>query len=268
MKKLITILLAVLCLTACGGKDDDKTITVIATPEPHSSILEQCKPLLAEKGYELEIIVVDDYYTPNKSLDMDEADANYFQHVPFFNGEVETNGYDIAIAAYIHIEPFGFYSKTIKDQNELKDGDRIIISNSVADHGRILAILDKAGILKLKEGADPQTATLDDVVENPLNLVFEQVNPEMLTSTYENEDNVALVAINGNYAIGAGLNPTKDAVILEQADETNPYVNIVACRTEDLNSDKINALVEVMKSDTIKNYITETYADGSVIPAH
>ena len=267
MKKIITLLFVLFVLVGCGSTNDEKTITVIATPQPHSTILEECKPLLKEKGYDLEIIVVDDYYTPNKSLNMKEADANYFQHVPFFDGEVETNGYDIAIAAYVHIEPFGFYSKSIKDVSELKENDRIIISNSVADHGRILSILDKAGVIKLKDGADPQTATLDDLKENKLNLVFEQVNPEMLTSVYNNEDGVALVAINGNYAITAGLNPVKDSVILEQADSTNPYVNIVACRSEDINSEKIKALVEVMNSDTIKEFIKNTYSDGSVIPA-
>lgn len=273
MKKLVQLLvvgLLTLGLGACGNKDtetgDDKTIHVVATLDPHSKVLEEAKTILEEDGWNLEITVVDDYYIPNKSVDAGDADANYFQHVPFFEGEVEANGYKLVNAAGIHIEPFGFYSQTIKDLNELKDGAKVVISNSVADHGRILTILAKAGVITLSEDADAINATINDITSNPKNLEFVEVKPELLVLSYENKEG-DLVAINGNYAIQGGLNPTKDAVLLEQADATNPYVNIVACREGEENSDKIKALVEVLKSDEIRTFIETTYADGSVIPA-
>ncbi|MEG0563091.1 MetQ/NlpA family ABC transporter substrate-binding protein, partial [Anaerorhabdus sp.] len=208
----------------------------------------------------------DDYYIFNKALNDGEVDANYFQHVPFFDGEVEANGYKIVNAAGIHIEPFGFYSKTIKTIEEIQDGATIIISNSVADHGRILSILAKAGVITLADGVDAQTATVEDITENTKNLKFQEVKPELLTTVFEQGEG-DLVAINGNYAIQAGLNPTKDAVILEQADATNPYVNIVAVQEGRENDPAIKTLIEVLKSDEVKQFILDTYSDGSVIPA-
>ena len=164
----------------------------------------------------------------------------------------------------------GYYGKTKAMATQLvfdavKENDVIVISNSVADHGRILAILDKAGVIELDDDVKVQDATIEDIKSNPLNLEFKEIKPEILTNAYENNEG-ALIAINGNYAIDAGLNPTKDAVLLESADEDNPYVNIVACQKGHENDEKIKALIEVLQSDKIKNYITSTYSDGSVIP--
>ena len=272
MKKLLTVLASlalVFGLVGCsnGGGSSENVLKVSATLDPHAKILEAAAPILEEKyGIELEIEVLDDYYIFNKALDAGEVDANYFQHVPFFNGEVEANGYDIVNVAGIHIEPFGFYSKTITSINALPENAEIVISNSISDHGRILSILDKAGVITLKSGVSALEATTADIVANPKNVTFTEVKPELLTLAYENGEG-DVVAINGNYAIQAGLNPTSDSVLLEQADSTNPYVNIVACKAGNENSDKIKALVEVLKSEEIKSFINSTYSDGSVIPA-
>ena len=163
------------------------------------------------------------------------------------------------------MEPFGFYSKTIKDVSEVKNGAEVIISNSVADYGRVLSILDDAGLIEMKEGVDVTSATLNDIASNPKNLKFIEVKPELLATSFKNGEG-DLVAINGNYAIQAGLNPTKDAVILEKATQDNPYVNIVACKKGHENDEKIQALIKVLKSDKIKSFIEETYK-GSVILA-
>lgn len=266
MKKLLIILFALLLLTACAGNKKENEIVVACTAEPHATILEEAKTYLKEKGYELKIEILDDYYIFNSALENGDIDANYFQHIPFFNNEVNEKGYDIKNAGGVHIEPFGFYSKRYTSVDELKDGDEVIISNSISDHGRILSILDENGIIKLKDGVDAMSATLNDIVDNPKKLVFTEIKPELLTNAYDYDEG-ALIAINGNYAIGYGLNPTKDAIILESAGQDNPYVNIVACRSEDLNSDKINALVEVLQSKEIKEFILNKYSDGSVIPA-
>lgn len=273
MKKLLKVALALFLavgIVGCGSSNssdtEDKTLVVSATLDPHSKILEEAKPILKEKyDIDLEIKVLDDYFIFNKSLDAGEVDANYFQHRPFFDEDVSSNGYKIVEAAGIHLEPFGFYSKTITSADELKDGDTIVISNSVADHGRILSILAKANIITLKEGTDELNAKVSDIESNPKNLQFKEIKPELLTTAYENNEG-ALVAINGNYAIQGGLNPTKDAVILEQATDDNPYVNIVACQEGHENDEKIKALIEVLKSDEIKQFIEDTY-QGSVILA-
>ena len=268
MKKFIILLtcLTLLSLSACSTETDeaDTTITVAATAEPHATILEFAKDLLEERGYTLEIEILDNYYIFNMSLDNGDVDANYFQHLPFFENELEEYGYDLANAGGIHIEPFGIYANGITSIDEIPEGARVIISNSVADHGRILSILEGAGLITLSADVDILDATVDDIVDNPLGLVFEEINPELVTTAYANEDG-DLFAINGNYALGAGLNPIEDSLILESADEDNPYVNIIACRTEDLESEKIQVLVEVLKSDEVKEFIIEQFG-GSVIP--
>lgn len=270
MKKftiILAALLVVFALTSCGAKKEENKIKVAATLDPHSKVLEFAKPILKEEhGIDLEISVLDDYYIFNKALEAGEIDANYFQHVPFFNDEIANNGYDIVNVGGVHIEPFGFYSKSIKSVDELKEGDTIIISTSISDYGRLLGILDKAGVIKLKEGVNLITATFDDIAENPKKIQFKEVKPELLSLSYENKEG-ALVAINGNYAIVAGLNPLKDAVLLEEGDEDNPYVNIVACKKGHEDSKEIKALVEVLKSDKVKKFIQENYSNGSVIPA-
>lgn len=273
MKKLVKIVLGlalVFGLAACGskGSEESNSLKVTCTLDPHSKVLEFAKPILKEKhGIELEIEVIDDYYIHNRALNEKEADANYFQHVPFFNDEVAANGYDIVNVGGVHIEPFGFYSKSISSISALPENAVVVISNSVADHGRILSILAKAGVIELKSSVDALNATVEDITSNPKNLTFKEINPTLLATAFEQSEG-DIVAINGNYAIQAGLNPTKDAVLLEQADETNPYVNIVAAHKDLQNDARILALVEVLKSEEVKNFIYETYNDGSVIPAN
>lgn len=272
MKKLLKIALALLLavgIVGCGsnsGSANEKTLTVSATLDPHAKILEQAKPILKEKyDIDLTVKVLDDYYIFNKALNSGEVDANYFQHRPFFEGDVEKNGYKIVEAGAIHIEPFGFYSQTIKSKDDIKDGAEVIISNSVADHGRILAILADAKLITIKDGVEVLDATVKDIASNPKNLKFTEIKPELLATSFKNGEG-DLVAINGNYALQAELNPTKDAVIIESVSLENPYVNIVACQKGHENDEKIKALVEVLKSDEIKKFIEKTYK-GSVIVA-
>ena len=287
MKKFVKIATSALLafgLTACGSSSSSAastsssstastetggTLKVIATANPHAEILEEAKPILKDEyNIDLEIEVTDDYYIPNEAVSNGDADANYFQHVPFFENEKETNGYNIAIAGYIHIEPFGIYSQNIKSVDDIEDGATIIISNSVADNGRILALLAQEDLVTLPDDVDELTVTIADIdndTNNPHHFVFQEVKPELLVTSYENNPD-ALVAINGNYAIQGGLKPAEDALILESADSDNPYVNVVACQEGHEDDPNIKALVEVLKSDEITDFIKENWSDGSVIP--
>lgn len=253
---------------SAAASAEPQTLSVIATANPHEVILNAAAPILQEKyNIKLNIIETEDYYTPNRAVNDGDADANFFQHVPFFDNEVAENGYDLVNVAGVEIEPFGFYSKKYSSLDELPNGAHIVTSNSVADHGRILSILAKAGLITLKDGVDELTATKEDIIDNPHNFDFSiEVNPEQLTNTLD-DDKADLVAINGNYAIAAGLKPSQDALLLEQADASNPYVNILVTRTELKDDPRIKALAEVLTSDDIKNFIRETWTDGSVIPA-
>lgn len=254
-------------LAACGGnkeasdkgkaKEDDKTIVVGASPTPHAEILEEAKPLLKEKGYDLEVKVFQDYVLPNKALEQKEIDANYFQHIPYLEKEILDKGYDFANAGSIHIEKMAFYSKNIKSADDVKDGATVLVSNSQSDWGRVITILQDAGLVKVKDGVELTKATFDDIEENPKNLKFKyDIDPAILTTAYQN-DEADLIAINANFAENIGLNPEKDGVFVEK--DNSPYANVIATRTEDKDSEKIKTLIEVLHSEKIKDFITEKW---------
>src|SRR5690625_2447427 len=294
MKKLslflLTILLAVV-LVACGSSNDEEEketgdndteeqqatnnedadeevelveLIVGASNVPHAEILEEAAPLLKEKGIDLVIETYQDYVFPNEDLDSGTLDANFYQHIPYFENQIEEIGYDFVNLGAIHLEPMGIYSKNINSVDDISEGTVVIISRSISDHGRILSLLENEGLIKLDETVDPVSATVNDIVENPLNLEFDDsVDPGFLPEYYEREVD-ALVAINTNYALEADLVPTEDALILETSE--SPYVNIVAARSEDKDNEQLKALVEVLQSEEIQTLILEKY-EGSVLPA-
>ncbi|MBM7710650.1 MetQ/NlpA family ABC transporter substrate-binding protein [Enterococcus xiangfangensis] len=278
MKKKILGFAAVALLTvglaACGNsgsdsadssKKEDKTLVVGASPTPHAEILEHVKPLLEKEGVKLEIKKFDDYVLPNKALADGDIDVNYFQHKPFFNKAVKENDYKFSDVGSVHIEPMGFYSKKIKDIKDLKDGATIITSNSESDWGRIITILQDADLVTVKDGVDLETATFDDIAENPKNLKFEHsIDPALLATTYENDEG-DLVAINANFAYGAGLNPVKDSLLLEK--DKSPYANILAVRTEDKDNASVKKLEKVLHEKDVQDWILEKW-DGSVKPVN
>jgi D-methionine transport system substrate-binding protein len=276
MKKWFSLLLAlalVLALAACGTSEEktdggseeegSSTIVIGASTVPHAEILEEAATILKDKGIELDIVTFTDYVLPNKSLDSKELDANYFQHIPYLNSQIKDFGYDFVNAGGIHIEPIGVYSKKYKSLSDLPDGAHLIMSNSPADHGRLLSLLENEGVIKLKDGIDKTKAELKDIVENKKNLEFDaDYEAKLLPQIFNNGEGDA-VLINSNYAIDAGLNPIEDSIAIE--DSESPYVNVIAVRKGDENSDKIKALVEVLRSKEIQDFILSKY-EGAVVP--
>lgn len=276
MKKSILALFSVLLivvLAACGGSDDTETaepdeegvtkLVVGASSVPHGEVLEEAKPLLEEENIELEIEPYEDYVLPNDDLDNETLDANYFQHIPYLEQTIEDTGYDLTHIGGVHIEPMGVYSTSFDDIDEVPDDTEVLLSNSVADHGRILGLFENEGIITLKDDVDLEEATLDDIEENPKDLEFvADVDPAILPEYYEKEKDT-LVVINTNYAIEAGLNPLEDSLIIEGED--SPYVNVLAVRAEDEDNEALNKLIEVLHSDEIQDFITEKY-EGAVVP--
>lgn len=271
MKKVLTGITlggSILALAACGSEGgsssgDDTTLTVGASNVPHAEILEQVKPILEEQGIELEIETYQDYVLPNQDLDSGDLDANYFQHIPYLESQIADNGYDFVNAGGIHIEPIGLYSKKFGSIDELPDGATILMSNSVADHGRVLSMLEQAGLIKLDESVEKTSATIEDVVENPKNIQFDpNYEAALLVQMYEQEEGDA-VLINSNYALDAGLNPIEDSIAIE--DSNSPYVNVIAVNAGDEENEAIVALVEALHSQEIQDWILEEWG-GSVVP--
>lgn len=267
MKKLIA-LFAVLTLvgavlTGCQTKKEDNTIVVGASTTPHAEILAVAKPLLEKEGYVLEIKEYNDYVQPNLALDSGDLDANYFQHVPYleqFNAENKT---DIVSAAIIHYEPFGIYPGKTKTIEELADGAQIAVPNDATNEARALLLLEAQGIIKLKDGVG-LNATKNDIAENPKNIEIVEIEAAQLARSLQDVD---LAVINGNYAIEAGLNVSKDAIAFEDKNSiaAETYGNILAVNKGDENRKDIQALVKALQSEEVKKFIEETY-EGAVVP--
>ena len=269
MKKLLAVVLTgafvVSALAGCGKSTsaDDKVIKVAASATPHAEILEQAKPLLEAKGYDLQVTVFDDYVQPNEVVESGDFDANYFQHIPYLESFNEEKGTHLVNAGGIHYEPFGIYPGTKASLDELADGDSIAVPNDTTNEARALLLLQDNGIITLKEGAG-LTATKNDIVENPYNVDIVELEAAQVPRV---KDEVAFMVLNGNYALEAGFSVAKDAIAYEKADSeaAKTYVNVIAVKEGNENSDKIKALVEVLTSQEIKDYINKTY-DGAVIP--
>ncbi len=242
---------------------EDKTITVAASATPHAEILEQAKSILAEQGWDLQVTVFDDYVQPNNVVDSGEFDANYFQHIPYLDSFNEEHGTHLVNAGGIHYEPFGIYPGTKSSLDDLASGDVIAVPNDTTNEARALLLLQDNGILTLKDGVGLE-ATVNDIVENPKDVKIQELAAEQVARVREE---VAFVVLNGNYALQAGLSVSKDAIKYETADSeaAKTYVNVIAVKEGNENSEKTKALVDVLKSDAIKQYINDTY-DGAVIP--
>src|SRR5690625_190477 len=246
-----------------ANNDANVEVKIGASSTPHAEILEKAKPLLEEKGISLIIEEYTDYVLPNDDLASGDLDANFFQHDPFLKQTVKDTGYELENIGAIHIEPMGIYSQTLTNLDEIEDGTEVLLSNSVSDHGRILALIESGGLITLDETVDKSNATIDDIVDNPKNLTFSpDYEPAFLPELYHSETDV-LLAINTNYAIDADLNPVEDALIIEGGKSL--YGNIIAVRSEDKDNETLKTVVEVLQSEEIQNFINEKY-DGAVIP--
>lgn len=251
--------------TAAPAADGDNVIKVAASQTPHAEILEQVKPILEEQGYDLEVTVFEDYVQPNNVVESGDFDANYFQHVNYLNSFNEENGTHLAIAenGKIHYEPFGIYPGTKKSLDDIADGDSIAIPNDTTNEARALLLLQQEGLITLKDGVGV-TATVNDVTENPHNLELVEVEAAQVSKQLPS---VAFGVINGNYALQAGLSVENDALATENADgdAIQQYVNVIAVEEGNENSAKIKALTDALHSQTIVDYINNTY-QGAVVP--
>ena len=278
--KIFATLLALslaLSLTACGSKSNDAansdaqaeqpaenqetvTLNVAASPTPHAEILKECVPILAEQGIDLQVHEYSDYVIPNTAVEDGDEDANYFQHIPYLDDFNATRGTHLVNVAAVHIEPMGVYAGKTASLEELADGATIAVPSDATNEGRALLLLETQGLIKLADSTN-LSSTPNDIVENPKNLEFVEMEAAQIPSSLADVD---LAVINSNYALGAGLNPTEDALVLESAD--SPYVNVLVVKEGNEDNAAIQALVEALHSDTIRDFINEEF-DGAVVPA-
>ena len=265
MKKVFAIVLClalILSLGACAKKED-KTITVAASPIPHAEILKVAGDVLAKDGWTLKVTEYPDYVVPNTVVEDGEMDANYFQHQPYldtFNAENKTH---LVSVAQIHYEPFGIYAGTKSAVKDLADGDKIAIPNDGSNRARALLLLEAQGIIKLAEGVGVQ-ATVLDITEKTVDVEIVEMEAAQIAGV---RDSVALVVLNGNYALLAGLNAGTDAIAVEDAASiaAQTYANILVVKEGNEKTAKTEALKKALLSSEVKDYINSTYK-GAVVP--
>lgn len=283
MKKIFTLLLALTLLTslvACNKStgntktstetgsetntetqtDDDNKIIIGVSPVPHAEITEALKDEFAKEGIEVEVNVFDDYVQPNLALDQGDIDANFFQHIPYLENFSKERGLNLVSLGSVHIEPMGLYSDKIKSLDELKDGDEVLIPSDPSNGRRALLLFEKNGLITLKDDTK-EDLTEKDIDQNIKNLKFTPIETANIPNVYKD---AALAAINTNFALGAGLNPSADAIALE--DKDSPYANVIAVRKGDETKDKFQKLIKVFQSDACKKFIEDTYK-GEIYPA-
>ena len=285
-KKLLALSMALaltLTAAACGGKTESAsseaapassqaasseaasgetvTLKVGASPAPHAEILESIKPALEKEGIQLEIVEFTDYVLPNKALDAGDIDANYFQHLPYLENFNQENGTDLVSAAAIHFEPLGVYPGKSASVDALADGASIAVPNDPTNEARALLLLQKLGVIKLKDGADLESTPID-IVENPKNIKFEEMEAAQLPNVLPDVD---LAVINGTYAVSAGIADKVLTTEDKESEAAKEFANIIAVRAGDDARPEIKKLVEVLQSEEVAKFINEKY-NGTVIP--
>lgn len=245
-----------------AASGDLKKIKIGASPSPHAEILEEANKVLKDKGYELDIVVYNDYVQPNIAVDTGELDANFFQHYPYLESFNEERGTKIVSAGVTHYEPFGIYAGKVSSLDDLKDGAKIAVPNDVTNEARALQLLAAQGLIKIKDGAG-LTATKNDIVENPKNIELLEVEAAQVPRSLQDVD---VAVVNGNYAIEAGLK-VKDALAVEDSssEAANTYANIVAVKEGNEKNEEILALLEAIQSPEVKKFIEDKY-EGAVVP--
>lgn len=263
----LTVVLGLSALTGCGKKgsgSNEKEIVVGATIQPHAEILnsDAFQNKLKDLGYTVKVVEYTDYVQPNEATQDGSLDANFFQHQPFLDDFNKENKGSLVSVAKVHYEPYGLYAGKTSSLENIKDGATIAVPNDSSNEARALQMLQAGGLITLKEDAGLM-ATVNDIVENTHNISFKEIESAQTPLVLNDVD---FAVINGNYAMQAGLNVQKDALLLEDAKSVGAetYANILVVKEENQDSDKTKALVEAITSDEVKSFMEEKYS-GAVI---
>ncbi len=240
-------------------------IIVGATIEPHATILnsDAVKNALAEQGYSIKVVEYSDYIQPNVATEDGSLDANFFQHVPYLDDYNKNNGTNLKPVADIHFEPLGIYPGKTASIDELPDGAQIAVPNDTSNEARALLLLEKAGLIKLKENVGLE-ATINDIAENPKSLDIVEIEAAQTVKVLQD---VALAVINGNFALSNGLSASEDALLVEDesSDAASTYANVIVVKEGNEEADETKALIEAVTSEETRNFINEQWK-GAVIP--
>lgn len=250
-------------ISACGNSkkvSDDNKIVIGVNPTPQEQIIENLQTKFKEAGLEVEIKVFDDYVQPNIALDNGDLDANYFQHQPYLDTFNSDHNFKNISIGGVHLEPLGLYSDKYKSIDEFKNGDEILIPNDPSNGARALILMEKNGLIKLKDSNDLKS-TERDIVENKKNIKFTALDAATIAKAYKEFQGAI---INSNFAIGEGIDISK--ALVKEKGENNPYANLVVIKEENKGKEKFKKLIEIIQSEDTKKYIENEFK-GAIIPA-
>ncbi|MBK1696612.1 MetQ/NlpA family ABC transporter substrate-binding protein [Rhodovibrio salinarum] len=260
MRKLMQLACSLAVLAVAQGAMAQESITVGVTPGTHEKVMEVVKQQAAKDGLDIEIVTFNDYVIPNRALALGDLDANSFQHEPYLDAQIEQHGYDLVAVAKNFIEPMGVYAEDYESLEALPQGGTVAIPNDPSNGGRALLLLEREGLITLREGAG-LTAGVSDIADNPKELEFVELDAAQLPRALPDVD---AAAINTNYALEADLDPRQDAIAVEDAD--SPYANIIVVRSEDRNAAWVDTLIQAYQTPEVRQYIRDTF-DGAIVPA-
>jgi D-methionine transport system substrate-binding protein len=256
---VVGFLMGIVGFAGGGGEATNKLIKIGANPVPHGEILAVVAQELEQDGIRLEIIEFGDYVTPNLALADGQLDANFFQHGSYLRSFADSRNLNLVSLVEVHVELMGLYSRRLQEPAQIPPGAVVALPSEPTNEGRALLLLETGGLITLRHGTGVG-ATLADIQENPLNLRFRSLEASQLPRIMADVD---AVVINGNFALGAGLNPLRDAILVEDAD--SPYGNVVAIRAGEEDDPRFKALTAALQSDRVREFILQNYG-GAVIP--
>lgn len=224
---------------------------------PYGDILRFAADLAKAKGVDAQIIEFTDWTLPNEALNAGDIDLNNFQHRPYLDNQVKTRGYDIVALDKSIIVPFGLYSKKVASLAEIKEGAKTAIPNDPSNAARGLQLLEKAGLIKLKAGADIK-ATIADIAENPKKLEIKELDAAQLPRALDDLD---FSVVSLNYAINAGLDPKK-ALLLE--DDQSKWNLVFAAKPARKDDAAIKTFIEVYRSPEVKDFVAKKFG-GTIL---
>ncbi|WP_319237639.1 MetQ/NlpA family ABC transporter substrate-binding protein [uncultured Propionivibrio sp.] len=252
--------LALVSVAAHAALSDDKPLKIGVTAGPHAQIFEFVKKIAEKDGLKLQIVEFSDYVQPNAALAAGDLDVNSYQHQPYLDNANKDRGYKLVSIGQTIIFPIGLYSKKFKSLDQIPSGARLALPNDPTNGGRVLLLLQTKGLIKLKPEAGLKATPLD-VIENPKKLKFIELDAAQLPRALDDAD---VAAVNTNYAIQAGLVPSRDAIAMESL--KSPYANVIVVRAADKDSPVLRKLLKAYQNDEVKQFIKKEFKD-SVFPA-
>lgn len=260
--KIFALALAIITLSACNKKESNPNILRVGIATgPEQNLAEDAKKVAKEKyGLDVELVSFNDYVVPNEALNQGDVDINVFQHLPYLEEQSKQRGYKLAVIGKTFVFPIVAYSKKIKSVSELQPGQTIVIPNDPTNGGRSLLLLQKQGIIKLKDGIG-LLPKVTDIISNPKNLKILELEAPQIPRVLEDKE-VALAIINNNFAAQAGLDPEKEGLFTE--DKDSPYANLIVAREDNKNDDKIKKFVKAYQSPEVESSAKQTFKGGAV----